>query len=295
MRILPLPISTFFRAAAVWACLAGLAACSGADVLNGLTSESGFAVRKDLAYGELPRQKLDLYLPAGANYDTPLVVFFYGGAWQHGSKDDYLFVAESLTSMGYAVAVPDYRLYPEARFPAFVEDAALAVAWARTHAAQYKLNPDNLYLMGHSAGAYNAVMLALDERYLRAVGGSGAWLRGVVGLAGPYDFLPMRDPAIRDIFASATDLSDTQPINFVRPRAPRMLLLTGLADGTVPSRNSYYLYGALRELTNDVTYREYAGIGHIDLLLELTRNFSNGLRLRRDVADFIDYRPAPAQ
>jgi acetyl esterase/lipase len=264
-----------------------LSACSGADAVNLFVSEEGYSVTKDIAYGELPRQKLDMYLPEKIDANTPLIVFFYGGAWQGGKKADYLFVAQGLTSLGYAVAVPDYRTYPEVKYPAFIEDSAQAVTWVYEHAKTYKLNRDNLHLMGHSAGAYNAMMLALNQKYLEKAGGKSEWIKGVIGLAGPYNFLPLRDRAYQEIFSTEPDLIKTQPIHYARRNAPRILLLTGRQDNVVAPRNSYYLYGVLQELGNDVTYKEYDGVGHVNLALELSKTLSNKSEMRSDIQDFI--------
>ena len=143
---------------------------------------------RDIAYALGPRHALDLYLPAASAKPPPLVVFFYGGGWTEGTKDWYRFMGMSLTKRGVVVVVPDYRLSPEVRFPAFMEDAALAVAWARANVARFGGDPHWLFLMGPSAGAHMVTLLALDPEYLRAVGLSSHDMCGVIGMAGPYDF-----------------------------------------------------------------------------------------------------------
>lgn len=279
---------------AVIYCLAflWLAACSGADFLNGLTPEDGFIKQKDLPYGNLPRQKLDIYFPHKISAKTPVVVFFYGGSWQWGSKNDYLFIGEALTSLGYIAVIPDYRVFPEVQYPVFIEDAAQAVAWVHENIGKSKANPDNLFLMGHSAGAYNAVMLGLNRRYMKAAGGDTSWIKGIVGLSGPYNFLPLRDPKLQAVFSTEKDLNRTQPISYIRPGVPRMFLATGKFDSLVYPRNSYTLYMALQELGNDVTYKEYDQVGHETILPELTQRFSNRNVLRDDIKNFIGKQPA---
>jgi len=165
-------LSRFFRAACRLLLLPfGVAGCSGPALLSATVSSDGMTVQHDLAYGDNPRQKLDLYLPeAGSAAKRRVLVFFYGGGWDSGSKDGYLFAAKPFVDAGYVVAIPDYRLYPEVRFPAFVEDGALALRWIADNAARFGGNGDRLYLAGHSAGAHTAALLALDARYLDAVG-----------------------------------------------------------------------------------------------------------------------------
>lgn len=276
------------RILSIFALLVGLASCSGADVINGLTPEDGFSLQKDLAYGASPRQKLDIYYPPKISNKTPVVVFFYGGSWQWGSKSDYLFVGEALTSMGYIAVIPDYRLAPEVKYPAFIEDSAMAVTWVHKNIGKSHANPNNLFLIGHSAGAYNAVMLGLDRRYMQMAGGDTGWIKGIVGISGPYNFLPLRDPKIKNVFSSEADLRKTQPITYARPGAPPMFLATGKMDSVVHPRNSYTLYMALQELGNDVTYKEYDQLSHETILVELTPRFSNRNVLREDVQDFIE-------
>ena len=147
--------------------------------------------------------------------DGPVVVFLHGGGWVSGSKSQYRFVAEALTSRGYLVIVPAYRLYPATRFPGFVEDAALAIAWTRAHAEEFGGDARRIFVMGHSAGAHIGALLNYDERYLQAVGGDRSWLSGFIGLSGPYDFLPLTDPILQQVFAPETQYPQSQPVNFV--------------------------------------------------------------------------------
>ncbi len=243
-----------------------------------------YELQRDLSYGEQPRQRLDTYVPVAApTGPRPIVVFFYGGGWAEGAKEQYRFVAEALTSRGFVVVVPDYRLYPEVRFPAFVEDAAQAVRWAHEHATSLGADPEKLFLMGHSAGAHIAAMLACDEHYLEAVSGSG-WIKGFVGLAGPYDFLPFTDPEVRAVFASAANEADTQPIHFVDGKEPPALLLHGDADERVLPRNSRNLAARIREKGGRVNEKYYAGMSHGGIVAALTIY----LRGKETVLDEID-------
>lgn len=249
--------------AALGALLAG--GCSPLGVLNALSVRD--RVREtSLAYAEGSRHGVDVYAPEGAA-GAPVVVFLYGGTWSGGERGFYRFVGMSLASAGAVCMVPDYRVFPEVRFPDFVTDAAKAVAWARRNAAAHGGDPDRLVVMGHSAGAHMAALLALDDRYLAAEGlQPGGALRGVVGLAGPYDFLPLTSPNLRAIFGAERRWPESQPVNFVRPGAPPMLLATGGGDTVVLPRNTESLATRLRAAGNAVQSVTYAGVGHREII-----------------------------
>src|SRR5690625_2083547 len=189
--------------------------CTAQHLVNGLTPKSGYVCHDDIAYGELSRHKLDVYVPDRPAPGAHVVVFFYGGRWEEGSRTAYRFVAQALTSLGYIAILPDYRLFPQIRFPAFVEDGAIAVKWVYDHAAEYGGNLDHLFLMGHSAGAYIAAMLALNDEYLHAVGSSRRLLAGVIGLSGPYDFKPEDAEDLNEIFGSRVQPPETHPVPVV--------------------------------------------------------------------------------
>jgi acetyl esterase/lipase len=194
--------------------------------INFLVPRAGYRKEVGIGYGSLQRQKLDVYSPKGEVQKLPVVVFFYGGSFQSGRRQDYRFVGEALTARGFIAVIPDYRVYPEGRFPDFIEDGASAVSWARNHINRFGGDPSRLFLLGHSAGAYIAAMLALNPHYLAQVGLSNADLRGFIGLAGPYDFQPPNNPKLIEIFG-ALDTAEAQPINFVSTNAPPALLLHG--------------------------------------------------------------------
>ncbi|MGH9480326.1 MAG: alpha/beta hydrolase [Terriglobales bacterium] len=233
--------------------------------VNTAASFSDFTERTNLAYGKLPANRLDVYLPADAEH-RPVVVFFYGGGWKDGDKASYKFVGAALAAAGIIAVIPNYRLYPKAKFPAFMHDAARAVVWTRRHVRPWGGDPAQLYLVGHSSGAYIAVMLALNQEYLRQVGGSTRWLRGVVGLAGPYNFLPFRDEYLKDLFGPPANFARSQPINYVRAGAPPLLLMQGLRDKTVSLSNTRSLAGAMRRVGGTVTTRYFKHAGHAELV-----------------------------
>lgn len=224
-----------------------------------------------IAYGPDPRQALDIYTPAIPAPGLPVAVFFYGGSWDSGRRGDYRWVGQALASRGFVAVVADYRLFPQVRFPDFLDDCAAAVRWTAAHAATYGGDPSHIVLVGHSAGAYNAMMLALDPSYLRRAGVDPAVIRAVAGLAGPYDFLPLDGPVTRQTFGDAPDLALTQPVHFAGPGAPRVFLATGEADTTVYPRNSRKLEKVLRAAGVTVQADYYPGIDHAGVLLALSR------------------------
>lgn len=222
------------------------------------------------AYGEDSRQRLDVYAPAGAS-GAPVIVFIYGGSWNSGDRGDYGFAGAAFASRGFVTVVPDYRLVPAVRFPDFIEDCAAAVRWTVDNIAAHGGDPSRIVLAGHSAGAYIAMMLGLDARYLHRAGVNPSSIRGVAGLAGPYDFLPFDVAASRDAFGQAADPAQTQPVTFARADAPPMLLLWGEADTTVGPRNLRGLQAAMVAAGGQVETKTYPGVNHVDIMLALSR------------------------
>lgn len=249
-----------------------LAACSPIKVLNALTPSSTFTKTSAIAYGDDPRQTLDIYRPVPAISNAPVVVFFYGGSWNSGSKDDYGFVGEALASRGIVVVIADYRLYPQVRYPAFLQDGAYAVAWTYQHIADYGADPNQLYVMGHSSGAYNASMLALDARWLNAVGLSPSIFKGWIGLAGPYDFLPIENRDVRPVFFFPDSPPESQPINHVSHGAPPSLLIASTDDSLVnPTRNTGGLANKLRAAGVPVEVFYFSKTSHATLVASISR------------------------
>jgi acetyl esterase/lipase len=263
--------------------LMSLARCAPVDVLNATVPTAGLVVTRDIPYGGLPREKLDIYRPADAA-GLPVVVFIYGGSWRSGSKAMYPFVAATMARAGAVVVVPDYRLYPQVTYPAFLTDCALAVAWANANRSTVG-SSGPLFLMGHSAGAYNAVMLGLDTAWLADTGREPPPLAGVIGLAGPYDFLPITDPEVKPVFPDPSPA--TQPITYAAAGRPPLLLLTGSDDTQVKPRNSAALASKLERLGGSVQTVVYPGLGHIGLVTAIAPIFQWRAPVLRDVMDFI--------
>jgi acetyl esterase/lipase len=262
-----------------------LGACSP-TLLNMTVPRGGYSVHRDLIYGPAPREKLDIYVPDGLSAPAPVILFFYGGNWDSGTKDLYMAFGESFASKGFVVAVADYRLYPQVKYPAFLEDSAAAFRYVRDHAAAYGGDPGRIFLAGHSAGAYNAIMLVSDPQYLQKAGADISQVAGAIGLAGPYDFLPLQDPGLIAMFGGR-DRKDTQPITYIDAKRPPMLLAAGTADETVDPGNSTRMAAKLRSFGSPVEVKLYPGVGHIGLILSLVRPFRGRTSLREDMTNFI--------
>lgn len=257
-----------------------LAACSPVRLVNALTPTSGLTKTAHVAYlsDNNVRHQLDVYQPADGGKESkarPVVVFFYGGAWQEGSRDDYLFVAEALTQRGFVVVIPDYRVYPEVKYPEFLNDGAAAVAWTAANIERFGGSRTSLFLMGHSSGAHIAAMLALDPTYLVAQKVPLTSIKGMIGLAGPYDFLPLTEPNVIALFSSEKDLAKTQPISYVKSgiaaSLPPLLLLHGDADVRVYPKNSINLARELRAVGAKVEFDLLPGIDHVSIIGKFTR------------------------
>jgi len=262
--------------------LSFLPACSPLQLVDYLTPKTGYERTRDLAYGPHPRQTFDIYEPVTDARHAPVIVFFYGGGWKNGEKDDYRFVAHALTRAGYTVAIPNYRLYPEVTFPTFVEDGAKAVA----EVARYLGKP--VILLGHSAGAHTAITLTLERRWLTAAGIDGdATVRAAIGLAGPYDFAPLSDD-LQPILAPDGDERASQPIDEARGDAPPVLLLHGENDTTVRLKNSTNLAAAIEAAGGTVTVITYPKVSHATLIGAFAGRLGFLAPARDDVLAWVD-------
>lgn len=244
---------------------------------------------RDVAYGPHPRQRMDIYVPSdGGSAPKPVVFFIYGGSWDNGAKETYSFVGDALAARGFVTVIADYRLVPEVRFPVFIEDGALALRFVRDNIAPFGGSPRAIQLMGHSAGAYNAMMLTLDRRYLAAAGMHTGEIRSTVGLSGPYDFLPFDIDVTKQAFGNARDPAQTQPINFARRDVPPVFLATGSSDTTVLPRNSERLALALRRAgARSVSLKIYQGLGHAGTATALSRILQWQAPVLDDVVTFL--------
>ncbi len=245
-------------------------------------------VADNIAYSENDRNDLDIWdAENSTNAPKPVLIFFYGGSWNSGEKDHYSFAAKAYAARGFLVVLPNYRLYPATVFPAMIEDSAAAIAWTHDNIADYGGDPDNIFVAGHSAGAYNAVMPALDPQWLGRLGKDNNIIKGVVGLAGPYDFYPFSSDAAKASFGKASRPETTQPINYAHPRTPPLWLASGDKDTLVEPRNSKSLTKKTNELGGSAKYTEYKGIDHYQIVMALSRPFRGQASVLDDSVAFM--------
>ena len=262
-----------------------LIGCSPLKLVDVVTPDGSERVVEAEPYGAFERQRLDVYRPQTPKTGTPVVVFFYGGSWKNGSRSSYSYVGESLAGLGYTVVIPDYRVYPEVRFPAFVEDGALALAWVQ---AQLPEAAGGVVLMGHSAGAHIASLLALDGRYQDAAGVDPGLVRGWIGLAGPYAFQPLEWERTRPVFEGLKDADKARPIHFACDSPQSALLLHGDSDSAVLPEHSRRMESALQACDIPVHSEELAGVNHFDIVLGLSPSFQVLAPVLKPVDQFLD-------
>jgi acetyl esterase/lipase len=254
-------------------------------LFNSLVPKDGGSQRvaEDIAFGDAYRQRLDIYAPSSPQGTLPVIVFFHGGGWRDGDKAGYEFAGRALAAQGFVTVVPNYRLSPDVHFPDFVEDGANALRWVRAQIGAHGGDANRIILVGHSAGAHIAGLLAMDDRWL---GQDHAALAGWVGMAGPYDFLPLDTPATIGAFSQAPDLDATQPINFADAGDPPALLLHGDVDETVKPRQSTRLAARLTAAGVPVRHHSYPGIGHTRIVTALSRWTRSAAPSLADIAAF---------
>jgi acetyl esterase/lipase len=283
-----MPISLPFTRRSVLAVgsTALLSACAAG--LDALVPRGTYDSRGSFGYGALPRQQLDVYLPLQKTAGMPVVVFFYGGAWTRGDRDGYRFVGEALASQGIAAVVADYRLSPEVRWQEILGDCALATRWVFDNATAMGWDPRKVFLMGHSAGAYNAAMLALDARWLAAQRLQPRQLAGWIGIAGPYDFLPIGDKDTRVAFDWPGTPRDSQPVHHASAQAPRTLLLAAAADRTVdPQRSTVGLGERLRAAGAPVRVQLFDKVSHVTVVGALAKPLRGLAPVHEEIVRFV--------
>jgi acetyl esterase/lipase len=287
IRLAVIGIIGFVAAAALWFYLvSGPAKLSQIDWLMG--GGSGVEQAADgIAFGD-HGQTLDVWRPRrSAGSKLPVVVFFYGGGWHDGTRQGYAFAGRALAAQGFVVVIPDYRKVPNVRFPAFVADGAEATRWVRDHIDDYGGDHTRMAVMGHSAGAYIAAMLALDGRYLMATCADPHLIKAAVGLSGPYDFYPFTADSAQAAFGQFPDPAETQPIHYARADAPPMLLVTSSKDVTVKPRNAIALRDKLKALGARVDFRNYPGLKHEEVAMALSKPFRAKAPVLADSVAFI--------
>lgn len=243
-------------------------------------------IAHDVAYGSAERHKLDIYAPTKTDGPLPIIFFIYGGSWNDGDRGNYEFAGRALSALGYVTVIADYRLLPEVEYPAFLEDCSQAFAWVVDNIAQYGGDYTRIALMGHSAGAYNALMLGLSPDHLARLG-LIAHVRCMLGLSGPYDFFPFDGRISLRTFGAVREPRVTQPINLVTSAAPPSFLGMGDQDKLVYPRNSVALAAKLRHVGVDVSEVHYPRLGHAGPLIALARPARFIAPVLGDVAAFL--------
>jgi acetyl esterase/lipase len=260
------------------------------NILNALTPGDSGVVRlvDGAVFDESSGLKLDVWAPKEqAKSKRPVLIFFYGGGWHSGRREHYAFAAKAYAAKGFVVVLPDYRKVPEVRFPTFNQDAAASARWVQDNIDKWGGDPKRVTLAGHSAGAYIAMILTLDPRYLRNAGVVPGFVRATVGLAGPYDFLPFDSVRSINAFGTWPKPVETQPIAFVSGKAPPIMVLTGTHDDTVKPRNAILLAKALREKGTQVVFKAYPDLDHEDLVMALSKPFRNKGSVLADSSMFL--------
>ena len=245
-------------------------------------------IAEGLDFGTAPRQQLDIWAPAKRGKDKlPVVIFYYGGSWAFGSRQEYGFAGRAFAAHGFIAVIPDYRLVPGVVFPTFLQDSALAVKWVHDHISAYGGDPNRITLSGHSAGAYNAAMIALDGHYLRDIGVDPRVVRAAALLAGPYDFYPFDGPRTKAAFGAWPKPQETQPVTFARADAPPLLIEQGTADDVVKPRNAPRLAARLKAVGASFVLQEYPGKSHNDLVMGLSVPFRGNATTLADSVAFL--------
>lgn len=235
-------------------------------------------------------QTLDVWrAETAANADRrPVLIFWHGGGWVKGARQDYAFAGRALARQGFVVVIPDYRKVPDVRFPAFVQDGAEAVVWVRDNIARFGGDPQRIAFSGHSAGAHTAVLLALDPRWLKAADVDPGIVKAVVGLSGPYDFYPFTTRRSIDAMSQYPDPKLTQPIEQARADAPPMLLITSTKDETVRPRNAINLSKRLKALGAPAELINYRGLDHEEVVMALSVPFRSRGPVLADSVAFLE-------
>ncbi len=279
----------------ILACLITVTGCTSSSlfVVNTLAGFEDFNVVEDLPYGHHELNRLDIYspnhLPVDSTTSPPTVIFFYGGCWggcETRNKEDYPFVAQALTTHGYVAVLADYRRHPQVKFPEIMDDARQVVEWTVENIEAYGGSSDKIFLMGHSAGAHLAIMLALNESYLNSK--TYQSLKGAVGMAGPYDFLPLTKRYQKEVFGPPEKYPESQPVNFVDGTEPPLLLLYGNEDETVKPRNIINLTNRILQSGGEVEHHVYDDIDHTSILGALSIPLQNSEPVLADIINFLN-------
>ncbi|XID75472.1 alpha/beta hydrolase [Alkanindiges sp. WGS2144] len=262
---------------------------SGTRLLNGITFKN-FNARYNIAYGHEQRQKLDVYQPLETGSNTqpwPVILFVHGGSWKAGDKDEYLFVGESFTRAGYVTVVMNYRLAPVHQYPDYIRDTAQAIQWINQHIARYGGNPNQIVVVGHSAGAFNVVETVDNKRWLAEVNVPVSSIKAVVGIAGPYSY-DFRGGDTHTAFPADAVPDQVMPDRHVRADAPPHLLLIGSKDHFVKASNAYKMQEALQKHQVPVQIEVIKGANHISIMAAVASRLAWYKSTRQQILDYLD-------
>lgn len=249
--------------------------------------------RENVRFGPDPAQHLDIFAPSAASdAPRPVLVFFYGGSWRSGMPGEYGFVGRAFARAGYIVVLPGYRIGSDGAYPRMIEDGAAALKWVHDHVAEQGGDPQRVFVMGHSAGAYNAAMLTLERQWLGREGVPDHFIKGMIGLSGPYDFYPFTTDSARAAFGHAAEPELTQPVHFARSDAPPLLLLHGDVDETVKPRNSIALAKAITAAGAPTQAVLLKGVTHKGMVMKLAAPFNHDRRVLDAVLSFLSTQDA---
>ncbi len=275
-------------------------ACTSVDVLNVLSGLSSYHAQKNINYGNGSRQQLDIYYPKHMisqiekenvltiKNSRPVIIFLYGGSWNRGQRKDYAFIGHALASKGFITIIPDYRLYPEARYPDFLQDNAAAVTWVVKNLEQQGGDTKNIFIMGHSAGAYNAAMLALDKRWLAQYNLNTNIFKGWIGISGPYDFYPVQNPDVRPVFFHPNYPEKSQPMEFINNKSIASFLATSPQDDLIDEqRNTIAMAKKLQREGTINTLKVYDTVDHISIIASIAWPLRFKSPLLSDIEKFI--------
>ena len=284
--------------------LGGLMATGGcssaAKIWNWMSVNTAQTVKRDVVFNEEHALAADIYYAStdyastGNQQAKGSIIFIYGGSWRSGSKELYGFLADGLGKFGYDVVIPSYRLYPNAAYPEFVQDVADFMQWYADNAQALNLSLDNLYLMGHSAGAYNAAMYLTDPSYTKPLS-----YQAFIGLAGPYDFfLPTEDPKYIPVFTEngpfnvPNSMPAHQPGDNLAKLVKRALLLHGKDDTTVTPKNIDNFAHYLTNRDVAVQTQIYEGVDHAQLVSAVNNVPFISHNIRDQIIAFMEGQPA---
>lgn len=260
---------------------------TGLFIANIPASFNAAKTYQNIVYNQETAQTLDLYVPKSMNQSFPVLVFFYGGRWTDGSKEQYRFIADAFTKQGYLVAIPNYRKYPNVKSPAFTQDGASAIAWIHANIGQYRGDSENIFVAGHSSGAHIGALVCADPKYLKAHNLTPNIIKGFAGLSGPYDFVPKEDD-LKDMFGPPERYSEMQAPNFIKGQQPPMLLIHGLEDEIVLLKNAQNLEAAIAKNGGEVKLKTYKELNHIETVGSLMWFWDGKSDIKEQMIKFFD-------